>query len=112
MPDIETVLARLSEQCTTAEEVRRFFILNNVTGKTVTFSQCPVARYLTQETGERWGVTAYAAEKITNYVDPIPPCVKLPEQVTDFIHMFDDGQYEELVSDDDAFFWENRNKHA
>ena len=111
MPDCETVLNRLSEQCKTAEEVRRFFILNNITGKTVTFSQCPLARYITAETGERWGLSGTAAERIDR-PNPFATRVPLSEQLEEFVHMFDEGQFEELVSIDDMFFWENRNKHA
>lgn len=115
MPDGKSVIEQLSKQCTTVESLRDFFNQRGITGKTANFSECVLAVYLTEQTGERWGVTSDAAQRFpinSKWREAPETSVDLPDVLGEFVYMFDEGDFPELISQDDSLYWNRKRNNA
>jgi hypothetical protein len=91
------VMAKLGEL--DADEIARLFTDLHVTGRVGGSTSCPVAAYVTQETGVRVHVLgkAWRTMGCLDVNQPCPPSVKL------FVQMFDNGCYPDLVRETPAY---------
>lgn len=89
--NIDTALRDLGA---TPLEIARTLEAGGYKGERAACGDCPIARYLAARTGHSWEIANHAA--YSRGVDEIP----LPDPVSDFVGLFDHGEYPVLISDE------------
>ena len=103
MLDFQVAFDKLA-QFETAGEIREFVSAGGYKGIPCAVSQCPIAAFLTQETGETVAVEPLIIVRQTTLEDKLNqvsrPSYTPTHAMIHFINRFDDLEYPELVVDD------------
>jgi hypothetical protein len=89
----ETICEALDDLPKDADEIASAFEEAGITGYMVEARRCPLAKYVTQETGFTVGVAGETVVPEAYF----QVAVFLPRQIRKFVDKFDDGEYPNLV---------------